>query len=121
MKNIFKKLFHKESELEKESKLTEEIINNNLSEIETKVRIIKYTVNENTEEPIVNIISDFHNQIMPSIDSIIWAPNKEKTKMVPFKVIRFDFFEDPDTDADSFIYIVVKDAELYEVTNINLL
>ena len=110
-----KKWFTKKSNLNIEQELTKEIIEHNTSEevVNVSAKIIQYYVNVDSEEtdiPTIIFICDFHSSIMPDIGSIIWCPNKDKNKLEPYKVIRFDFIEDPNTDLNKDIFIVVKPA-----------
>ena len=110
-----KKWFTKKSNLNIEQELTREVIEHNTSEevVNVSAKIIQYYVNVDSEEtdiPTIIFICDFHSSIMPDIGSIIWCPNKDKNKLEPYKVIRFDFIEDPNTDLNKDIFIVVKPA-----------
>lgn len=116
--NFLKKLFHKKTDLEIETEIEQQVIQNNNSLKEsTNAIIIKYVYNENTETPELKTICEFHNEMMPDINSIIWAPNDKKTLLIPYKVIRFDFIEDVQEDniANNLIYIVVKDAAYKDI------
>lgn len=113
MFKFLKKLFHKETEIEKEEKLEQEIIKEAEKEtgvIEITGIIIKYMLNDEDEVPTIVKIADFHNNIMPDPGSIIWASNGKN--LTPYTVIRYDFIEDPDLEKGiaQMIYIVVKDA-----------
>lgn len=113
MFKFLKKLFHKETEIEKEEKLEQEIIKEVEKEtgiIEITGIIIKYVLNDEDEVPIIVKIADFHNNIMPEPGSIIWASNGKN--LTPYVVIRYDFIEDPDLEKGiaQMTYIVVKDA-----------
>lgn len=116
MLKSIKKLFQKNSAIEKEiqleQKIEKEIIEESEKQLESiKVTgiVIKYIVDDNDIPQIIKI-SDFHNNIMPDPDSIIWASNGKN--LLPYKVIRYDFIEDPDLEKGiaSNVYIVVKDA-----------
>lgn len=116
MLKSIKKLFQKNSVIEKEiqleQKIEKEIIEESEKQLESiKVTgiVIKYIVDDNDIPQIIKI-SDFHNNIMPDPDSIIWASNGKN--LLPYKVIRYDFIEDPDLEKGiaSNVYIVVKDA-----------
>ena len=60
--------------------------------------------------PQIIKIGDFHNEVIPEPNSIIWAPTGKK--LTPYKVVRYDFIEDPDLEKGlaSTLYIVVFDA-----------
>lgn len=103
------------SETELEEEIENEVIDNNLKQKQTNVSIIKYNIQEDQEIPDIIHICDFHPTTLPSEGSIIWAPNKEQTSLIPYKVIRFDFIEDPEQEINSKIYIVVKEARLTDI------
>jgi hypothetical protein len=108
----------KKTDLEIEEEITNEIIEENIKEEQEEIKaiVIKYKVNDfNEEVPDIIKICNFHSELIPSEDSIIWAPNKEKTKLIPYKVVRIDYIEDLNTDAKNFIYIVVKDATINNI------
>jgi hypothetical protein len=113
MFKFLKKVFHKETEIEKEEKLEQEIIKEVEKEtavIEVTGIIIKYILNDEDEVPVIVKIADFHNNVMPDPGSIIWASNGKN--LTPYTVIRYDFIEDPDLEKGiaQMTYIVVKDA-----------
>lgn len=113
MFKFLKNIFHKETEIEKEEKLEREIIQENekdLNEIPITGILIKYVMGDEDEVPQIVKIADFHNEIMPDPNSIIWASNGKF--LTPYKVLRYDFIEDPDlqTGLASNTYIVVVDA-----------
>ena len=116
MKKLFNKVFHKETELEKEEKIEQELIEETIQQqidIKTTGIVIKYIL-EDIEDKVPQIykICEFHNEILPTPGSIIWAPNSEETVLMPYKVLRYDYIEDPDIDKKLFnyVYIVVIDA-----------
>lgn len=104
------------TEVEQEEELEKEVIDNNLKQNKTNVSIIKYNIQEDNEIPDIIHICNFHPDILPNEGSIIWAPNKEQTTLIPYKVIRFDFIEDPEQEINSKIYIVVIEAKLTDIT-----
>ena len=106
----------KKTEIEIEQEIEEEIIKENLQE-EEKITaiIIEYIIDENSEIPKIKKICNFHSELLPEQNSIIWAPNSNQTRLLPYKVLRLDFIEDLDTDAKNFIYIVVKPALLNDI------
>lgn len=113
MFKFLKKVFHKDTEIEKEEKLEQEIIKEAEKEtavIEITGIIIKYVLNDEDEVPVIVKIADFHNNVMPDPGSIIWASNGKN--LTPYTVIRYDFIEDPDLEKGiaQMTYIVVKDA-----------
>ena len=108
------KLFNKKTELEKELEIEEEIINDNVEQKPTAI-IIKYFIEDEETPPKIIKICNFHNEIMPDINSIIWAPNEANTMLVPYKVIRFDFIEDENETLRTFTYIVVSDARYSDI------
>ena len=120
--NIFKQLFNnKKTELEKEEEIEREVIDNNISlQNKTNICIIKYKVKEDNDIPDIIHICDFHVDTLPNNDSIIWCPNETQTNLIPYKVIRYDFIEDPEQEINSKIYIVVTDAKLSDITNENI-
>ena len=107
----------KKTDIEQEEEIENEVIDNNLKQKKTNVSIIKYNIQEEQEIPDIIHICDFHPDILPNEGSIIWAPNKEQTSLMPYKVIRFDFIEDPEQEINSKIYIVVTEAKLNDITN----
>lgn len=50
--------------------------------------------------------------MLPDRDSVIWCPNGNMTNLLPYKVIRYDYIEDPNTENNiyKFVYIVVRPA-----------
>ena len=114
--NIFRK---KKTELEIEEEITREIIAENSQNRKAESIVIRYKLEEDQVVPTIVKICDFHGNILPSEGSIIWAPDENNTKLLPYKVKRFDFIEDPETDASSFNYIVVVPAQTNEITNID--
>lgn len=75
---------------------------------------------EDNDIPDIIHICDFHVDTLPNQDSIIWCPNETQTNLIPYKVIRYDFIEDPEQEINSKIYIVVTDAKLSDITNENV-
>lgn len=116
--NIFN-IFKKKTELEIEEELEQQIISENSKEYKVEARIIEYKLEEDQDVPSIFVISDFHGNILPTENSIIWAPDENNTKLMPYKVTRFDFIEDPETDASMFTYIVVVPAKTSDITNIS--
>ena len=121
--NPIKKWFTKKSNLNIEQELTKEVIEHNTSEevVNVSAKIIQYYVNVDSEEtdiPTIIFICDFHSSIMPDIGSIIWCPNKDKNKLEPYKVNRFDFIEDIDNNSN--LYIVVNEANIQDITKYNV-
>lgn len=111
--NFFKRK-KKKTELEIENELTSEIINSNINSI--KARVIQYVATDIELPPDINYICDFTLDIMPDINSIIWCPDNKKNKLIPYKVIRYDFIIDTDSDAGSYVYIVVDTASLTDIS-----
>lgn len=107
----------KKTEFEQEEELEKEIIDNNLKQKNTNICIIKYEIQEDQDIPEIIHICDFHPDVLPNEGSIIWAPNKEQTSLIPYKVIRFDFIEDSEQEINSKIYIVVSDAKISDITS----
>lgn len=118
--SILTKFFSKKekTELEIEEEIENNIIDNNLKSQKSTAIVIQYYCTDEDEVPQVLKICNFHSDILPSPDSIIWAPNEEISKLIPYKVIRYDFFEDPETDASSYVYIVVQPAYTHDVVKI---
>lgn len=114
--SIFRK---KKTELEIEEEITKEIISENSQTRKVDSVVIRYKLEEDQDVPRIVKICDFHGNILPSENSIIWAPDENNTKLLPYKVKRFDFIEDPETDASSFTYIVVVPAQTNEITDID--
>ena len=114
--NIFRK---KKTELEIEEEITREIIAENSQNRKVDSIVIRYKLEEDQVVPSIVKICDFHGNILPSEGSIIWAPDENNTKLLLYKEKRFDFIEDPETDASSFNYIVVVPAQTNEITNID--
>lgn len=114
---MFSFLKKKKSNLEQEQILEKEIIEYNENITDTIFStIIKYVPADDEEAPPKLIkICDFHASMLPNINSIIWAPNTDKTALFPYKVIRFDFIEDIDSAINSIPYIVVKDAKYNDI------
>ena len=114
--NIFKK---KQTILEQEEQIESEIYEYN-SNIEESIYgiVIKYEIVSENDIPIIIKICDFHCPTLPDINSIIWAPNKDKTKLEPYKVNRFDFIEDIDNNSN--LYIVVNEANIQDITKYNV-
>ena len=101
-----------------EEEIEKEVIDNNISlQNKTNICIIKYKVTEDNDIPDIIHICDFHVDTLPNQDSIIWCPNETQTNLIPYKVIRYDFIEDPEQEINSKIYIVVTDAKLSDITN----
>ena len=110
----------KKTDLEIEEEITEEVIKENEAEVKRNITgiVIKYMFDEDSSEiPEMIKICNLHSSILPDINSIIWAPNKNQNKLLPYIVIRYDFIEDLETDACDFTYIVVKDAEINDIIN----
>ena len=106
----------KKTDIEVEQEIEEEIISENIKEQENiKAIVIEYIISENSEIPQIKKICNFHLDLLPEQNSIIWAPNDKQTNLLPYKVIRLDFIEDPDTDAQNFIFIVVKPATTQDI------
>ncbi len=104
----------KKSDIELENELTEEIIEENIEESKNITAIIiKYIINEHTEIPEMYKICNYHSEIFPNIDSIIWAPNNKQDKLLPYKVIRLDFIENQDDE--NIILIIVEDALITDI------
>lgn len=104
----------KKTEIELEDELTEEIIEENIEENKNVTAIIiKYIINENTEIPKMYKICNYHSEIFPDINSIIWAPNNKQDKLLPYKVIRLDFIENQDNE--NIILIIVEDALITDI------
>lgn len=113
--NIFKK---KQSNLQQEEQLESEIYEYNSNVTETIYGVvIKYNIISEDDIPVIIKICDFHCATLPDIDSIIWAPDKDKTKLEPYKVIRFDFIEDVDNNSN--LYIVVTNANINDIAKYN--
>lgn len=116
MLKIFKNLFHKESEIEKEEKLENEIIQEAIqaeTELKPTAIVIMYAYDDIEDSvPQIQTICEFHNAMLPDKDSIIWCPNGNMTSLLPYKVIRYDYIEDPNTENNiyKFAYIVVRPA-----------
>lgn len=113
---VFNKLFKKKvTTLEEEKELEKNIIENNSEVNLSNTYIITYiTIDEDTP-PELKIIGLFHAEILPEKDSIIWCVSETKDKLVPYKVIRFDFIEDPDPNINNRIYIVVVPAKYNDI------
>ncbi len=107
----------KKTELEIEEEITNNIIEEETQEqVETVTAIvIKYIENDEGEIPEIFKICNFHSEMLPDINSIIWAPDLNKNKLMPYKVIRIDFIEDLDVNIAKFNYIVVKDAMISDI------
>lgn len=107
----------KKTELELEEELTNDIIEENNQETQETVTaiVIKYIERDEGEIPEILKICNFHSELFPETNSIIWAPNLKKDKLIPYKVIRVDFIEDLDSDVCKFNYIVVKDATISDI------
>jgi hypothetical protein len=107
----------KKTELEIENEITEEIIEENIKEeSNTTAIVIKYIIDEDTEIPSMFKICNYHSDMFPEPNSIIWAPNINQTSLLPYKVIRLDFIENPDNVNE--LLIIVKDASLTDISNI---
>ena len=120
MNNIFSKIFNRKiTNLDQEELIEQEVINYNSNIIDNSYGIvIKYDIIQDNDIPVIIKICDFHFDNLPAINSIIWAPNKNKTKLEPYKVIRFDFIEDDDNKGN--IYIVVVDANIQDIITYNV-
>ncbi len=120
MKNIFKKLFNKKTDIQIEDEIEDEIIKENKqNEIKATAMVIQYIINnEDNPVPEIKFLCEFHSEIFPESNSIIWAPNKENTKLLPYKVIRYDFIEDPNSEFINMVYIVVEPALLNNIVKI---
>ena len=114
--NLFRK---KKTELEIEEELEKEIISENIKDKKYNSMVIRYKLEVDQEIPSIVKICDFHGNILPSENSIIWAPDENNTKLIPYKVVRYDFIEDPETDESLITYIVVVPAKINEITNID--
>ena len=113
LKKLFKRGSDIEKEIQAEEKIVQEIIEENqqiTNSIKTTAQIIKYVMEDEETVPQIIKIGDFHNEIIPEPNSIIWAPTGKQ--LTPYKVIRYDFIEDPDLEKGlaSTLYIVVYDA-----------
>lgn len=109
--NIFKK---KPTNFEQEQLIEKEIIEYNFNIKENIYGIvIKYDIVSDNLIPVITKICDFHCEVLPNIDSIIWAPNKERDKLEPYKVIRYDYIEDVDNNNN--LYIVVVNANINDI------
>lgn len=108
--------FIKKSEKQIEDLYESKIIEENEAEDEKEVNSVKFVVikyeytDEDAPVPSMDVICKLHTDVMPMIDSIIWAPSTQRNCLLPYKVIRYDYIEDPDSDAYKYTYIVVKDA-----------
>ena len=91
---------NKKTDQEIEEEITKTIIDEDIQEKKDTVTamVIKYIEKEEGEIPEIFKICNFHADILPDMNSIIWAPNINKNKLVPYKVIRIDFIEDLDSD-----------------------
>ena len=109
----------KKTDIQVEEEITEEIIKENEEEIKRDITgiVIKYKFDEDnySEIPEMIKICNLHSPILPEINSIIWAPNKNQNKLLPYKVIRYDFIEDLETDACDFTYVVVTEAVINDI------
>lgn len=107
----------KKTELEIENEITDSIIEENIQEQEDTVSamIITYIEQDEGEIPKMFKICNFHSDLIPEQNSIIWAPNLNKTKLIPYKVIRMDFIEDLNSDVYKYNYIVVKEATISDI------
>lgn len=113
IKRFFKKKSNIEKEIQKEEKIVQEIIQDNqqiTSSVKITAQIIKYVMEDEDAVPQIIKIGDFYNEVIPEPNSIIWAPTGKK--LTPYKVVRYDFIEDPDLEKGlaSTLYIVVYDA-----------
>lgn len=117
--NSIMNIFKKKSNHSIEDDIVQEVIQHNTEESDIiYAKIIEYYINPDDEEnevPNILFICDFHNSVMPDINSIIWCPNKAKDKLEPYKVIRFDFIEDLNTDLNKNVFIVVTPAKQTDI------
>ena len=70
--------------------------------------IIQYIQQDGHNDPAMIKLSDFHNDILPQPNSIIWISNKKN--LLPYKVIRYDYIEDENIMTSKYVYIVVTNA-----------
>ena len=80
--------------------------------IKKTIQVITYVVDLtiNKNYPIIQTICNFNGDILPEIDSIIWAPDITHQFLVPYKVLRIDFLEDEENQiqTEHKTLIVVK-------------
>ena len=117
MFKFIRNIFSKKTEIEKEEKIEKEIIEEAQKEQETlpvSAIVIMYMYDDIEDSvPQISQICEFHNSLLPDKGSIIWAPNTDMTALTPYKVIRYDFIEDPEksNNISRFVYIVVVPAD----------
>ena len=104
--NIFRK--HKDKDNKEEYQQTTESAN-------ITAKVITYVQTKEYESPQIQILCDFHNNILPMIDSIIWIRNKNQ--LFPYKVIRYDYIENGNEETYNLTYIVVVRALPGDIIN----
>lgn len=118
MNNFITRWFKKsESEFD-EDEYINDILKNNIAisdtEINKTIEVIQYKVQDNTDMPAIIRICSFNGEVLPSIGSIIWAPNYQHTYLIPYRVERIDFLEDEEDykPVSHKIFIVVIPATI---------
>lgn len=108
--------FKNKTDEEIEEEIVNEVIAENESSETSNIKVIQYFINDIEDSvPTIKLICMLHYDRIPEIGSIIWCPNIELRSLIPYKVIRYDYIEDVDSEANKYNYVVVKEATTQDI------
>lgn len=98
-------------DIKQEEEMYEEYVEDDVvEETNGKTYVILYTPSDEARcGSDLHILCEFHNNILPEVGSIIWIGSEDELPL-PYRCIRFDYFENNTIDAEN-LYVVVEPAK----------